>query len=411
MRVAIIGNGGREIALGLHFAEHVKVEKVYFLGDAQFCHFYKKFEFADISPLSEEALKFFKEIAPDYIIIGPERYLEAGIVDFYKKAGLAVIGPDADNTKLESSKIFSKTLMRELGIQTPDFHVFDDLKSAHSFLRSASFVGGWVLKADGLASGKGVFILNNSDDIVQAVKVIESSSIRQQRFLVEEKVTGKEFSAFFYIDENQSTYLGSAADYKRLNDGDLGPNTGGMGALSPVPWFKDEHLKEIKETIIIPICSELKNYSGFLFVGGILTERGIEVLEFNTRMGDPETQTLVPLWQDHLIDIFQGKKDMKLKPLRSIHLVLTSQGYPSFSAEDLDDAQIFSQIEIEDYDLITLQGIIKVGEEYQTRGGRILGLTTVGDSLEDIRSRCYKNVAKLIFKGAHFRGDIGEGRD
>jgi phosphoribosylamine--glycine ligase len=424
MKVLVVGSGGREHALIWKIAQSPRVKKIYAApGNAGMAALA---ELVDISAEDIEGLKkFVTKNKIDLTVVGPEAPLSLGIVDEFEKAGLRIFGPSEKAAFLEGSKVFAKQLMMKYSIPTASARVFDDYNDAIEYLEEMEVKHGLiqklVVKADGLAAGKGVVVCENIDDAEEAVEQM----LRQEIFgdagsqvLIEECLEGEEASILAFVDGKTIVPMVSSQDHKRIFDGDKGPNTGGMGAYSAAPVVEEYGMEKIQKQILNPVLNALNKegikYKGVLYVGLMFTKEGPKVLEFNCRFGDPETQVVLPRLETDLIDIVEAVIDERLAHVKiewknkiSVCVVLASEGYPGSYrkgfpihgialAEALDDVTVFHA------------GTKKVKEEIVTAGGRVLGVTALGDTINAAITKAYKAVKLISFDGMQYRSDIGQ---
>ncbi len=432
MNILVLGKGGREHALSWKLSHSSLADKVFVMPGNAGIETEPAIECLEGNPLDFEFLgKTCKELAINMVVVGPEAYLEAGIVDFLNEKKIPCIGPRREGAQLESSKAFSKQIMKECDIPTAQFEYFDNVVAATKFIDSWPYSGGLVVKADGLASGKGVFVCDTKKQAHEAIDLICIQNTlnleNPNEIIIEEKLVGRELSAFALSDGIEYLYLGDACDYKRLLDEDQGPNTGGMGCYSPADWIDNEDRQFIKRRIFEKLFKKLKqkhlDFKGILFAGLIKTKSGeIKVLEFNTRFGDPEAQVILPRLECDLAKIFHAAMHKKLELVRSqfklskqttCHVVKASGGYPGIDGTPLE---IGKKITIEDrFKLIQEQGnkifFAGVGKnengELINTGGRVLGVTTVDEDRIKAREKIYKVINMVHFEDEMFRKDIG----
>lgn len=438
MKVVIIGEGGREHALAMILAQAVSTEEVHVLPGKSLFSFeglyseknYKKaakkiHSYPDLKEQGQwiEKITELKKRGEDLIvIIGPEAPLENGIVDELENLGIKAIGPNKYAAQLETSKLFAKEIMKKYAIPTAEFKAMDSLEEGLADLKN--WEGGVVIKAQGLAAGKGVFVAKDSKEaesmLKEAFKRREEKASGFDRIFLEKRLHGHEVSSFYLCREEEFCYLGSALDHKRLKDGDEGPNTGGMGCVS---YNLPSSIKEkIEKKILTPLLSGMKEeghaYRGILFLGLMIDQnRNPFVIEYNCRMGDPECQTLALLWSsDELLDLFvsftsQEKKlpkHLSLKNGPSVHVVAASKGYGESAM--LLGQEIKGLNHLSEFPDATLfvSGMELDGDQYfRNRGGRVFGLTCTGPNLEETRQRAYELISRLHFEGMQYRKDIG----
>lgn len=416
MKLLVIGGGGREHALVWKLRQSPGIDRIFCApgnaGTAQMA------ENVTIPANDLPALVgFAKENAVDLTVVGPDDPLAAGIVDLFQTESLRVFGPTKSAARLESSKIFAKELMREKGIPTAQASTFSDSDAANRYCEQLSFPV--VIKADGLALGKGVIIAPDID----AAKSAIDEMMNQARFgeagrrvVIEEFLRGSECSLHALVDGRSYRLLETARDHKRVFDGDKGPNTGGMGAFSPANNWTHELAGEFDTKIMKPLLRGLKEkgveFRGLLFPGLMITDDGARVLEFNCRFGDPETQAILPRMKSRLLPLLEATIDGKIDnhtiewdERASITVVLASGGYPDKyetgkpisglgEAAEIDDVQIFHA------------GTKRVNGEIVTAGGRVLAVTALGSTIEAAHARVYEAVSRIHFEGCHYRRDI-----
>lgn len=415
MNILVIGSGGREHVICLKLKESSMLDTLYTVPkNLVFEAFSKNI---DLSPDDFEGIKdlCIKEKI-GLVVIGPENPLSAGIADYLVSKGINVFGPCLKGAVLESSKQVAKEFMDRNYIPTAKFKIFYDSNCAKKYISELQKFP-VVIKADGLCAGKGVRICNNIDEANTAIEDFMEKRIFKgsgMKVIVEEYLQGKECSVLALVDGKKYLLLPVARDHKRLNDGNTGPNTGGMGAICPVDISRDD-IKRIEEEIIKNFMNGIKkeriDYRGVIYFGIMMTEDGPKLLEFNVRFGDPETQAILPLVEDDVLDIFykvsSGKLDIEkinLKNKYSVCVVLTSKGYPE---NPLKGDEIFGLDSIDKDITVFYSGIKIENGRYFTNGGRVLSLVGLGDSVEEARRKVYNNVKKIRFEGMHFRGDIG----
>ena len=420
MNILILGSGGREHAFALKLSKSNKLKQLFVApgnaGTAQIA------ENIAINPTDFKAVKkcvLANDI--EMVIVGPEGPLVAGVHDFFllddELKSIPVIGPKKDGALLEGSKDFSKQFMEKYGIPTAKYQSFtkDTLAKGKSFLETLS--PPFVLKADGLAAGKGVLILSN---IIEAKAELEEM-LTNEKFgkasstvVIEEFLEGIELSVFVLTDGKNYKVLPSAKDYKRIGEGDKGLNTGGMGAISPVPFADEAFLQKVEELVIKPTISGLQkeniDYRGFIFIGLMNNNGNPSVVEYNVRMGDPETEVVIPRIESDLLDLFEGvanqnlnEKEIIINPKTATTVMLVSGGYPEAYEKDKEIAGLqHVQGSIAYHAGTTLQN-----EKVVTSGGRVLAITSLGETIEEALHTSYKNIEKIHFEKMNFRKDIG----
>jgi phosphoribosylamine---glycine ligase len=418
-RVLIIGNGGREHALVWKLTSERAVSDIVCApGNAGISRLARCIPIDAADPQAIEAVARREEI--DFTIIGPELPLSRGVADVFADEGLLLLGPTQRAAHLESSKIFAKDFMHRWNIPTARYKSCDSATQALAVLRSGEFRFPVVLKADGLAAGKGVVIspdLGDAEAGVQSMMVDKRFGQAGARLVIEELLTGREASFFVLSDGNRAIPLGSAEDHKRAFDGDTGPNTGGMGAYAPSSLFDDALQARVMREIVNPVLegmrSEGSEFRGFLFVGLMLTEDGPKVIEFNVRLGDPEAQVILPMIDDDLCGLLMnaaaGELDrcaVSLAPQPRVGVVIASGGYPDTyetgkvihgleTAETLPAVSVFHS------------GTAKRGSDIVTAGGRVLTVVASGDDYRAAIDRAYDAVGRISFDRLHYRKDIG----
>ncbi|WP_107689789.1 phosphoribosylamine--glycine ligase [Coprothermobacter proteolyticus] len=419
MNVLVIGSGGREHALIYKLKQSPLVQKIYCApgnaGIAQMA------ELVNLAPTEVEKLRSFAlKKSIDLIVVGPEVPLMEGIVDVFEEAGLTIFGPSKGAALLEGSKVFAKNLMKRCHVPTAEFEVFSRLEDAIAYVKRCQRP--LVVKADGLAQGKGVVIAHSSEEAAEALESLMEEKVfgsAGEKVVVEELLQGVEASVFSLCNGTDAVILGSAMDYKRAFDGDQGPNTGGMGSISPHPLLTREMQQGILETIIKPVLRGLMeegvSYSGVLYAGIMLTEDRPKVLEFNVRFGDPETQAMMPLLDSDLAQLLIAtctgnlhNVPVQWKNAKSVCVVAASKGYPGhyevgYPINGLNNIQ----------DAFIFHAGTKFDQEGNvlTSGGRVLSVVATGKSYEEARQKAYKEMEKISFPGMFYRKDIAFGFD
>lgn len=421
MKVLVIGGGGREHALVWKLKQSPFVSEIFWLpgnGGA--------FKYAECVNLSlrdiTSIVTFCKNTKIDFVVVGPEDPLTLGIVDEFSKVGIKSFGPSQSASKLESSKVFTKLFCKKHSIPSANFRIFDEYTKAQSFMESNEAKYPIVLKADGLAAGKGVIIAQDKNEALNGVnKIMVEKEFGEagNKLLVEEFLSGEEVSVMALCDGENSILLPTARDYKRALDFDKGLNTGGMGAFSPSSFFsKNDNrllLEEIKTKIIDKTLSAMAEegtpFKGVLYAGLMMTESEPKLLEFNVRFGDPETQVVLPRINDDLLELLLSasegkinKKEINLKEEVCVTVVAISQGYPQsykkgFEIEGLKEAEDSGAI-------IFHAGTKKEGSKILTNGGRVLNVTALGKNIEEAREKSYRALSYIKFDGINFRRDI-----
>ena len=416
MKILIVGSGGREHAIAWKVAQSSRVEKIYCApGNAGIA------DVAECVPVKAEDIegivKFAKENAIDMAVIGPEVPLSMGITDALQAEGISVFGPDKNCAQLEASKSFTKAFLDRHNIPTAGYKEYTDKEELKKDIGIYGFP--MVLKADGLAAGKGVVIAENAEDAEKAIEEMMGDKIfgdAGAKIVVEEFLTGIEASMLCFVDGKTIVPMESAQDYKRIFDGDKGPNTGGMGTYSPSLIFTPELEKQIMDEILQPTMDGFKadglDFHGVLFVGLMIGENGPKVIEFNNRFGDPETQSVLMRLDSDLIDIFEAcingtlaEQEIKWSEKRAVCVVIASGGYPG----DYEKGKVISGLDAVDEDIVVFHaGTALKDGQIVTAGGRVLGVTATGATNDEARAKAFANVEKITFEGAQFRRDIGK---
>lgn len=413
MKVLVVGSGGREHTLVYKIKQSPKVEKVYCIpGNAGIAMM------AECAPANtiEEIVEFVEREDIALTVIGPEAYLAAGLVDLLIKRGRRVFGPTSQAAKIESSKAYSKKIMWKYGIPTAAGKIFNDFSAAVDYLQNGS--GPIVVKADGLAAGKGVIVASDRNEALEALRKMMVEKVfgdAGNTVIIEECLQGPEISLLYFVDGEKAVPMVSAQDYKRVFDGQKGPNTGGMGAYSPSKIATKRLQEEVTERVVYPLIRGLKEegvaYKGVLYVGIMLTKEGPMVLEFNARFGDPETQVILPRLKNDIIDVFNAVIDGRLDRMqlewderKAVCVILASGGYPL----EYQKGKVISGLDIPGEEIIIHAGTKERNGEIITDGGRVLGVVALGSTYEEAREKAYARAAKIHFEGMHYRKDIGE---
>ncbi len=416
MRVLVVGGGGREHAIIKKLSESKDVTKIYACpgnGGISALAECTGINAADIVSVVEFSTK--NDIG--YVVVAPDDPLVLGMVDALLEAGIPCFGPDMEAAKIEGSKSFAKNLMKKYGIKTAAFHEFTESDEALEYLKNSQYPQ--VIKADGLALGKGVFIAQSFEEAKEAVYHImcermfgESGS----RIVVEEFLTGPEVSVLAFTDGETIVPMVSSMDHKRAYDGDTGPNTGGMGTIAPNPYYNEETAKICMDEIFIPTIKAMKKegcpFKGCLYFGLMLTENGPYVIEYNCRFGDPETQVVLPLLKTDLFEIMRAVTEGSLDQINiefenkhTCCVIMASGGYP----KKPDTGHKINGIFPDEQNLfIYHSGTVLKDEVLINSGGRVLGITAKGDSLSEARTLAYEGASKISFKNGFYRKDIGE---
>lgn len=421
MKVLIVGSGGREHAIAYSVSKSPKVEKIYCApGNAGIS------ELAECVPIGamefDKLAQFAAEQKIDLTIVGMDDPLVGGIVDVFEEKGLRVFGPAKNAAILEGSKAFSKDLMKKYHIPTAAYENFDNAKDALSYLETAKFP--IVLKADGLALGKGVLICNDLEEAkagVQEIMLDKKFGSAGNTMVIEEFMTGREVSVLSYVDGKTIKTMTSAQDHKRAMDGDKGLNTGGMGTFSPSPFYTkeiDEYCqKHIYQPTVDAMRAEGRPFKGIIFFGLMLTEDGPKVLEYNARFGDPEAQVVLPRMKNDIIEVMEACIDGKLDEIdlqfednAAVCVVLASEGYPVKYDKGLPIRGLENFKGKEGY-YVFHAGTKFDGDTIVTNGGRVLGVTAKGENLKAARANAYEAVKWIDFDNKYYRHDIGKAID
>ena len=421
MKVLIVGGGGREHAIAYCVAKSSKVEKMYCApGNAGIA------ELAECVPIGamefDKLVTFAKEKAIDLAIVGMDDPLVGGLIDEFEKAGIRAFGPRKNAAILEGSKAFSKDLMKKYDIPTAAYENFDNADEALAYLETAKFP--IVLKADGLALGKGVLICNTLEEAKAGVKEImldKKFGVSGNTMVVEEFMTGREVSVLSFVDGKTIKTMTSAQDHKRAKDGDQGLNTGGMGTFSPSPFYTKEVdefcRKYVYQKTVDAMAAEGREFKGIIFFGLMLTEDGPKVLEYNARFGDPEAQVVLPRMKNDLIDVIEAcidgtldQVDLQFEDNAAVCVVLASDGYPVAYEKGLPITGLDEFKKHEGYYCFHA-GTKFDGDQIVTNGGRVLGVTAKGATLKEARANAYKATEWVQFDNKYMRHDIGKAID
>lgn len=421
MKVLIVGSGGREHAIAYACSKSPKVDKIYCapgnagIGQIAECVAIGAMEF-------DKLVAFAKENAIDLTVIGMDDPLVGGVVDVFEAEGLRVFGPRKNAAILEGSKAFSKDLMKKYNIPTAAYETFSSPEDAMKYLETAEMP--IVLKADGLALGKGVLICNTREEAMEGVKTLmldKQFGSAGDRIVIEEFMTGREVSVLSFVDGNTIKIMSSAQDHKRAKDGDQGLNTGGMGNFSPSPFYTDEVdefcQKYVYQATVDAMKAEGREFKGVIFFGLMLTPKGPRVLEYNARFGDPEAQVVLPRLKNDIIDVFEACIDGKLNELdlqfednACVCVVLASDGYP-IEYEKGKLITGFENFEGKEGYYCFHAGTKLTDEGIVTNGGRVLGITATGSTLKEARANAYEATNWVQFENKYMRTDIGKAID
>jgi len=415
MKVGVIGSGGRENAICHNLKKSTKINKIFcFPGNAGTASIAENIDF-DLSDF-ENFKNFILNNQIELVIVGPEKPLVEGIVDYLEKFNIKVFGPNKIASQLEGSKIFTKKLCEKFNIPTAKFGIFTNKIEAKKFLENSNFPN--VIKADNLASGKGVYICNNFEESNVAIDEIFNGKFgKANNLLIEEFLEGEEMSYFVISDGKTIKNFGTAQDHKRVLEGDKGKNTGGMGAYSPSRLISDELENKIIQKIIRPTLKGLEeintSFKGFLYAGLMIVNNEPYLIEYNVRMGDPECQTILPKLKTDLADILLACCDGKLDEVdiqwlnkKSLCVVLCSKGYPDSFLKNIEIENL-EQIEISDTNYLFHAGTIKKNNKIYAVGGRVLNFVSVSDNFSDSKKNIIDNIERLNWPGGFYRKDIG----
>lgn len=423
MKVLIVGSGGREHAIAWKVAQSKKVDKIYCApGNAGIS------EFAECVPIGamefERLAAFAREKEIDLTVIGMDDPLVGGVVDVFEEAGLRVFGPRKNAAILEGSKAFSKDLMKKYEIPTAEYETFNRAEDALAYVEKASMPV--VLKADGLALGKGVLICQNLEEAKAGIKELmqdKKFGSAGDRIVIEEFMTGREVSVLSFVDGKTIRIMTSAQDHKRAGDGDTGLNTGGMGTFSPSPFYTPEVDKFCREHIyqatVDAMAAEGREFKGIIFFGLMLTEKGPRVLEYNARFGDPETQVVLPRMKNDIVDVFEACVDGTLDQMElefednaAVCVVLASDGYPVEYKKGYPISGLETFAHKDGYYVFHAgTKFAEDGKTFLTNGGRVLGVTATGEDLKKARENAYQATGWISFENQYMRHDIGKAID
>ena len=419
MKILVVGGGGREHAIALKLRENPEVEEIFAApgngGMAAFC---------TLAPIKasdvEGMVAFAKEKKIDFVVVAPDDPLVLGMADAMEEAGIPAFGPSKAAAAIEGSKVFSKGLMKKYGIPTARYEVFDSEEAAAAYVKAQNSYP-TVIKADGLALGKGVIIAEDEKAAMDAIHSIMGDRIfgaSGSRIVVEEFLEGPEVSVLSFTDGKTIVPMVSSKDHKRALDGDKGLNTGGMGTIAPNPYYTPEMADRCMREIFLPTMAamnaEKRTFKGCLYFGLMLTKNGPKVIEYNCRFGDPETQVVLPLLKTDLLTIFKAVRDERLADVKvefsdgaAACVILASGGYPQkhqtgFEIHGLDAMGQAPGV------TVYHAGTRLEDGKFLTSGGRVLGVTAVGSDLSEALARSYAAAEKIVFEGVHYRKDIGK---
>lgn len=415
MKVLVVGGGGREHAIVWKLAQSPKVDRIFCapgnpgIEELAEC---VSISISDVEKLAE----FAKKEQVDFTFVGPEEPLSLGIVNHFKEQGLAIFGPTKEAAQIEGSKAFAKELMKKYGIPTAKYASFTNYGEALAYVRATG--APIVIKADGLAAGKGVVVAQTLSEAEEALKtMMEETAFGQAgaRVVVEEFLEGEEMTLLAFVQGTTVKPMVPAQDHKPVNNGDQGPNTGGMGTYAPLPHIDSFIVEQIIRQIVEPTAKAMVEeghpFEGILYTGLMLTKDGPKVIEYNARFGDPETQVILPLLETDLLDIFIAGLSGELENIEvnwkgkySVCVVMSSAGYPG----PYDKGKVIQGLDqISDPTIVFHAGTTKKDGQILTNGGRVLGITSMGDTLQEARALVYQAIEKISFEGAHYRTDIG----
>ncbi len=414
LNVLIIGNGGREHALAWKLSQSPRVGALFAApGNAGTAELGTNllFDATDVPALVAAA----KEHAIDLAVVGPEAPLAAGAVDALTAAGVRAFGPTRKAAEIESSKAFARSVMEAAGVRCAEGRAFDDPDEARAYVRALDEPP--VVKADGLAAGKGVVVADTTEEALAAVDAMMIDRVFGEagsRVVIEERLPGVEASVFAFCDGEHVLMTIPACDYKRVFDGDAGPNTGGMGSYSPPEFLDDAAVAEVERTVISPVVRQMaamgRPYTGVLYAGLMLHDGRVSVLEFNCRLGDPETQVILPRLRTDLLDVIEAALDGRLDDITlawderpCVGVVMASGGYPG----SYETGKAIDGLDrVDESAAVFYAGARRDGANVLTDGGRVLLVAALGDGIAEARSRAYENVRRIGFDGAHYREDI-----
>ncbi len=418
MKILVVGSGGREHAIIRKLKESPKCEKIYAApGNGGISY---DAECVSIGAMDIEGMvSFAKEKAIDLVFVAPDDPLAAGMVDAFEKEGIMAFGPRANAAVIEASKVFSKDLMKKYHIPTADYAVIDNAEEAVKYIEERNEYP-VVVKADGLALGKGVIIAENFEEAKNAVKTIMEDKVfgaSGNKVVIEEFLTGPEVSVLSFTDGKTLYPMVSSKDHKRALDGNKGLNTGGMGTISPNPYYNDDMAKECMEKIFMPTVNAMnaegRPFKGCLYFGLMLTPKGPKVIEYNSRFGDPETQVVLPRLKTDFVDIIVACCEEKLADINiewsdeaCACVVMASGGYPGSYKKGIEIKGLDENGQVEGAVVYHAGTALKDGK-LVTNGGRVLGVTALGKTLDEALDKAYAAVKKIDFENAHYRTDIG----
>jgi phosphoribosylamine--glycine ligase len=421
VRILLVGSGAREHALAWKIAQSSLLDKLFCApgnGGISGCAECVDIKADDIKGL----VNFARKEKIDFTVIGPEIPLALGVVDDFHNHRLKVFGPNKKAAQLEGSKVFAKQLMAKYGVPTADFRIFDNAQEAKDYIKKRN--SPCVVKADGLAAGKGVVVAKDQSEAIEAVKSIMEDKVFQdagRRVVIEDCLQGEEASIIVITDSKEVIPLASSQDHKRIFDDDQGPNTGGMGAYSPASVVSSEVFKEVMDKVIYRTIEGLAregiDYKGALYAGIMLTQEGPKALEFNVRFGDPETQAILPRLRSDLLEVMLAASEERLNKISrlgglswdsraAVCVVMACAGYPGNYEKGKEIFGLEEAAKMQDV-VVFHAGTTREKTRYLTNAGRVLGVTGLGANIKEAIDRSYKAVEKISFEGAHYRRDIG----
>lgn len=417
MKILIVGSGGREHAIAWKISQNKKVEKIYAAPGNAYNNLIANCENVNINDI-ENILDFAEKNKIDLTIVGSEEFLVNGIVDKFKEKNLKIFGPDKKSAMLEGSKAFAKEFMNKYGVKTAKYKIFDNKNDALKFIEEVNFP--IVIKASGLAAGKGVIICENKNDALKAIDDIMVNKIFSESgntIVIEEFLEGVEISILSVTDSKVILPFLSAKDHKKISENEAGLNTGGMGAIAPNPYFTEEIKEKFMKNILFPTLNGIKkegfDFSGIIFFGLMLSKGEVYLLEYNMRMGDPETQSLLPLMESDFLELINNSLEknlenfeLKWKNLCSCCVVLAAGGYPlKYEKNNLISG--IEKIDEKNNNYLFLAGVKKENNNFLTNGGRVLNLVSLAENNETAIKNAYTQLEKIKFKDCYFRKDIG----
>lgn len=414
MDILIIGSGGREHALVWKLKQSPKIKDIFVApGNAGTLKIAQNINIST----TKDIIEWLRHTHIDLVVIGPDEHLADGMVDELEALGIAVFGPTKSAAEIEWSKSFAKQFMKEEGIPTASYEVFNDIEKAKLYVRNQQVP--IVIKASGLALGKGVIIastLEEAEDALDQIMLDKVFGKAGNEVVIEEYLQGKEISIHAFCDGENVIMFPPAQDHKRIFDDDKGPNTGGMGTIAPVPWVTKEQMREIEEKVIVSTIKALKkrgrSFKGILFPGIMVTEDGPKVIEFNARFGDPETQSYMRILGTDLIEILLAcvcgklnEQEIKWNNESACCVVAVSGGYP----DNYEKGKIIEGLDVfENREVVVFQASTKLeGKSVVTNGGRVLGISAIGNNLKESLDKAYRAIESISFKGMQYRKDIG----